>query len=895
VRQRFIASARFLVPETPQPFVSRPALVDRLESTAAPLTLVVGSPGSGKTAVLGSWVAQRSAPTVWLTCDPTDADPVRFWSAFVCAVQRLLPDAGVDALARLDDEGCESPDAAASLASDCTGSPGLVLVVDDFHYAGPARPVMAAFVNALPRGVRLALASRRDPSLPVGRLRVQGRLLEIRDDDMRFGPGEARQLLANLQVDITDNDVGRLCELTEGWAAGLQLAALSLTTRPDAESLLQAFAATDRGLADFLVNEVLDQQPPEVEDFLMETSVLESFDGALCDAVTGRHDSAELLHRLREAHLFVIELDRQAGWYRYHHVLAAFLQGRLRARSHERMRRAHAAASRACAARGNLLSAVNHAMAADDVGAAFDLVRQAALARLDAEARLTAIDTLRAWLRQHGHHYLDRDPRLVLECCLILTAYGSPDDIELWLHRVQHAGPGPLEPASAALIEGVRGMYRLHQGDPVAALRCLDEVLRNLGDAAAQDTWVSRWPVLACQAHLWLDDPAAAKRAVDKARQSSVPAPILDAVRHPGFLAWAAVVEGELPEAEHQARLALEGCESLGLAPSNIGLILPHLALAAIAREHGEMEEAERLVAAATDAAIAARRSPTTLMCVLEQARLAMANRATDDALATLDAARRIMPAATSAVTDHIDRLAARIALDAGHHQAPDLIDRLLPTPHRLLLQARLELASSNDAARDLLDGAADAMTTRRLRVEHGLLSARARAKLDRGEALKLLDRTLRLAQPIGFLTTILDEGPDVYALLEALPTHAGLDRYVTALLDAARRQTAPPGDRVAQPLIEPLSDRELTALRYLASRLTYREIANELYISINTLKSHVKAIYRKLGASTREEAVQAARQIGLLATGSLGNERRPRVQAAGARMTSRPPTRSGG
>jgi LuxR family transcriptional regulator, maltose regulon positive regulatory protein len=417
-------------------------------------------------------------------------------------------------------------------------------------------------------------------------------------------------------------------------------------------------------------------------------------------------------------------------------------------------------------------------------------------------------------------------------------------------------------------------MYRLHQGDPAAALRCVEEALRILGDGAARDPWVSRWPILACQAHLWLDDPGAATHAVHEARRSNLPAPIIDAVRSPGLLAWAAVIEGELPEAEHQARLALEGSESLGLAPSNIGLVLPHLALAAVARERGDLQEAERLVTMAADAAAAARRSPTTLLCVLEQARLAWAHRAMDDALATLEAARRIMPAATAAVTDHIDRLAARIAVDSGHHQAGDLIARLLPTPHRLLLQARLALGFGDRTADDLLDSAADAMDTRRLRVEHGLLSARALAELDPDRALECLDRTLRLAQGGGFLVSILDEGPDVYTLLEALPTDADLDPYVTTLLDAARHRTAPPGDFVSQPTIEPLSDRELTALRYLASRLTYREIASELYISVNTLKSHVKAIYRKLGASTREEAVQTARQIGLLSTGSLGNGR---------------------
>lgn len=610
----------------------------------------------------------------------------------------------------------------------------------------------------------------------------------------------------------------------------------------------------------------------------MQTSVLESFDAPLCDEVTTRQDSVELLRRLRETHLFVIELDRRAGWYRYHHLFAAFLRGRLRARSRERMRAAHASASRAYATRGDPMSAINHAMAAEDIGEAFELVRRQAIAEFDTDERLTAIDVLRAWLRQHGGRCLDVEPRLVLECCLILTALGSPDDIELWLQRVEDATPTPLELPSAALLEAVRGLYRLHRGDPVAALHGARAAQRILGEAVAQDPWVSRWPVLVCQAYQWLDDPAAVKGAVDEARRSSLPDPVLDAVRLPGFLAWAAIVEGDLPEAEHQAGLALADAESLGLAPSNFGLVLPRLSLAAVAREHGDMAEAARLGSAATDAAVAAQRPPTILLCLLEQARLELANDATDDALATLEAARRIMPAATRAVSDHIDRVAARIAVDTGHVWASDMIDGLMPTAPRLLLQARLALASDSNAAA-LLGGATDMMTTRRLRVEHGLLAARALVGVDRSRASEHLADTLRLAEPVGFQRTILDEGPDLYMLLEALPTDTGLEPYVASLLDAARHQTAAASERPAQPLIEPLSQRELMALRYLSSRLTYREIASELFISVNTLKSHVKAIYRKLGASTRAEAVQAARRIGLLPTGLLGASDGPRAE----------------
>ncbi|MGH9229909.1 MAG: LuxR C-terminal-related transcriptional regulator [Acidimicrobiales bacterium] len=865
VQKRFVAGVRFLVPDMPQGFVPRPELVDRLESTAASLTLVVGSPGSGKTALLGSWVAQRTAPTVWLTCDPTDADPVRFWSALAVAIRQVVPDAGTDTLDRLDQAGRESPDAAASLASDCAGTAGLAIVVDDAHEAGPAPAVMAAFVRSLPPGVRLVLATRRDPAFPIGRLRVQGRLLEVRDEHLRFRFGEARQFFDNLDVNVTDTGVEHLCELTEGWVAGLQLAALYLAGRPDADTLVQAFAETDRGLVDFLVNEVLDLQPPDVEDFLMDTSVLDTFDGSLCDAVTGRDGGTELLRRLHAAHLFVIEVGRQAGWYRYHNLFARFLQARLRTRSRGRLRRAHTAASRAYAQRGDLMSAVNQSMAADDVDAAFQLLRQLAATEVDAEGRQAAIDTLRAWLRQHGNHYVSHEPGLVLECLIVLESLAASEEVEVWLHRVEHGGPQVLEPPTAALLAAVWGLHRLHQGDPAAALERGHEVTRILGHEVIDDDWMSQWPTVVCQAHLWLDEPTAARQAAQDARLAARPSPAYDTVRLPGLASWAAAVEGELPDSEHQAHTALEAADALGLLASNFGRVHPHLGLAAVARERRELDDAERLLALASESAVAAKRPPTMLLCELERSRLAATRGATDEALQILEGARRIMPSSTPVVTDHIDRLHARIAVDAGHPGAAELVDKLLPTTFRQHLRTRLALTSNGGVVPGTLDGASQTTPTRRLRVERELLAARVVAPTDRQRALQHLEAALRLGEPAGLVSTVVDEGHEIHELLEALPTDAVLDGYVERLLDAARIRPAPPRGQGAQPLVDRLSDRELTTLHYLASRLTYREIANELYVSVNTVKSHIKAVYRKLGASSRTEAVKAARQIGVL------------------------------
>ena len=336
-----------------------------------------GSPGAGKTAVLTDWLTHHSGAVAWLSCDPTDADPIRFWSVGWRKPSNVsVPGAGGDALQNTwRNMVTRPPTWRPRLANDCEFAPDLVIVVDDFHHARPAPAVFSAFVRSLPAGVRLVLLIGRDPSFPVGRLRVQGRLLERRDAGcLRFSVGEACELFANLGIEIAEDDLGRLCTLTEGWAAGLQLAALSLAARPDADGLVQTFAASDRGVSDLLLNEVIDLQTPDVADFLMATSVLESFDATICDAVTGRNDSAELLGRLHQNHLFVIALDWGAGWYPLSPPLLRIPPGQAGATSRQRYRDAHADAARAFAAVGDSLTAVEHAMKADDVAGALDLL-----------------------------------------------------------------------------------------------------------------------------------------------------------------------------------------------------------------------------------------------------------------------------------------------------------------------------------------------------------------------------------------------------------------------------------------------------------------------------------------------------------------------------------------
>jgi LuxR family maltose regulon positive regulatory protein len=851
------------VPELPPAVVERPRLVEPFTSCSTPVSLVVGSPGAGKSAVLSSWIDALPGPTAWLSCDPTDVDPVRFWTALAVAIGRCAGGAGDATLEYLDRKGTEGVDLAAGLAEACAAAPDLTIVLDDFHHAGAAPQTMSAFIGALPRGVRLVIGTRRDPPLPTGRLRVRGQLLEVRDDELRFTADEATQLFAQLGCDIRPGDITRLVDLTEGWAAGLHLAALSLPAHTDVDELVEAFAVSDRGVADFLMNEVIDAQPADIAEFLMQTSVLEVLKGDLCARVTGRQDCGELLESMHRAHLFVVALDRRSGWFRYHHLFGAFLQARLRATSADGFRRAHLAASAASADQNDLMSAVRHAMAASDTQSAFRHLQRLTVARMDAEHRHEAVDTARAWLREFGATFWRDEPRAVLESCLVLVALGAPDDVEVWLRRVEQL---PLDPGDAAMLTALRGLRALHHGDPETAIALVAEAQTGLGHDAPGHTWISHSPVIACQAFLVTGDSAGLAGEVDRARRAGLPSPFVDAIRFPGYLSWSALVSGALHDAARHADAAIEAARQAGLEESNLAWCVPRLTRAALLRERDEVEKASHELAIATEIARSARRPPTIFLAALESARHALAAGAPDEVRAHLDAARQCMAAPTPIVLDQIARIEARIAVDADDAGADARIAAVLPGPDRTLLECRRALANRDAAeATRLLESLPAPSLTIRQQVEHDVCDARVRALRDLSAALTPLRAAVRLAADVGLVRLLVDEGPEVHHLLDALPAEPAIDAFVTRVLDGARRRPVPARRVDVSTLIEPISDREHDVLRFLASRLTFGEISGHLYISVNTLKSHVRAIYRKLDATSRHEAVERARQVGLL------------------------------
>jgi LuxR family maltose regulon positive regulatory protein len=863
--QAVLAQAKFRVPWVPNAVVRRDGLVAQLDAArGCPLSLVVAAPGSGKTALLADWVNGLEDRVAWMSCDPADADPSTFWRNLIVGASLTWEELGV-ATAELQEEP-STERIAIGLANElATRSEPSVLVIDDFHLADGDPAVMSAFVAALPRSARLVLGTRADPPFPVGRMRLQGRLLELRQADLQFTADEARELLGAIGVELADQELGALMSLTEGWVAGVYLAGLRLQTDRDPGRLLRSMAETDHSLVDFLMSEVMDLLAPDLVEFLMLTAELESFDAELCDAVRGTHNSGEMLERVRSSNLFLVELDREGAWYRYHHLFAQFLRGRLRAVARDRLPMIHRAAAGAYRQRGDLMRAVQQSMTAGDEDLALEMLGAYVTSAWSFGEDTARAATARRWLRERGALGQDWLPQGVLLAAIVLNTLQVGDEVELWLRRLTAREPD-LDASSRFLLHGAWGFYFLHRGDPVAALSHASRSRALMSEHEVTTVWVQALPFILVQTQLWLDDLDGAEATLAAARASGTHPPIVTQVRLPGLASQVEVARGELRDAATSAASALAAADQLDLDDLNFGRAEPELTLGIVALERDALDEASAHLERVMRISEGGRRPQVEMLVHLQLARLASARGEGSEVAEALERARQVLPQATAPVTARIDRVELDCALALGDLPRAETLARWLPaSPRTDLLTARLRLAVEDPSgARAVLDAMSDRLATKWLRVAHGLLAAQALATEDRARALEILGEVLALAEPAGFHRSIVSGGPTVRSLLEALPATGSTGRYVDGLLAAAHRFIPPRRVAPQAGLAEPLSDRELTVLRYLASRLTTTEIARELYLSVNTVRSHVKAIYRKLGVSSRAEAVQRGREVRL-------------------------------
>ena len=615
------AAAKFRPLTLPTTLIARPALLERLTAGAGDrLTVVVGSAGAGKSVLLSSWTATREpGMTSWLSCDEADADPVRFWAGFIEALRVAVPGFGAEAGELLAMDGAMSADATASLADDAAKLPaGSAIVVDDFHAATAASAAMTDLIERWPaETAQLVLASRVDQPLRLHRLRLSGELCELRDRDLYLSLAESRYLLANFGVAVADPELALLHQRTEGWAAALQMAALTLRGANDAAQVARALNVHDQTIAGYFISEVLDRQPAELAQFMLDTSVLDELTAEACTAVTGRPDAMALLRRMDAGSLFIVPLDDDRTSYRYHHLVRQVVRAELRARDRTRERALQLRAAEWLESTGDTRRAIRHFLAAQLVDRALDLLEDRVAADfLHDPAPPAALD-----LSPVDPAALLSAPDRLLALAAHLVLWGDVARGGQYLDQLERAQPAAAPDSRlAARLAAMQSVRHALTGEVHDALRYALAARSIEERALPGDEWNAAVPLILLRAYTWLEDFEAVDREAATALgmpSLAGPAELVDA-RGAQALAW--FEAGRIADAVNAAKAADADAERLGFNQHPFAVDYLRV-LAGAALERRDLDAAEQLTERALS--IAERFRPVfEFLALLDRARL---------------------------------------------------------------------------------------------------------------------------------------------------------------------------------------------------------------------------------------------------------------------------------
>jgi LuxR family maltose regulon positive regulatory protein len=890
-----VIATRLLVPPIRPQAVARPRLIARLNAgLQRKLTLIAAPAGFGKTTLVSQWLQNVEQPdreraglvlrSAWLALDSAESNPTRFLTYLIAALQTVAPGVGAGVA-----EALQAPQPPPMetllpvLLNELVALPhAVVLVLDDYHTldSPSVDAFLAALIEHLTPQLHLVILTREDPPLPLARLRARGQLTELRAADLRFTPDEAADFLRRVMgLDLSASDVAALEARTEGWIAGLQLAALSLQGRDDAGSAIAAFSGSHRFVLDYLLEEVLHRQPERIQSFLLQTSILERLCGPLCDAVLADATlpGQATLEELERANLFLVPLDHERRWYRYHHLFADLLRQRLQQRSAapEAVLADVPALHRRAGAwyedNGYELEAFQHAAAAGDVDSAARLI---AGNGMPLHFRGLAFPVLR-WLEGLPAATLDERPTLWVTYASAATILGQPGaTVEAKLEAAEAALGTAAPDASIRDLHGqiaaIRAMLAIPQGDAATIIAQSRSALELLSPANLSLRTTTNW-TLGLAYQLRGERAAAARAFADTITSSQAAGNLMISIA-------AATCLGQVQEAELQPDhaltayrrvLALSGEPPLSFACEAV------LGLARLAYAWTDLDAAERQ---GQQSLALARQLPnvdTPARCLVLLARVRLARGDLAGAGAHLGEAEQF-------VREHgfLHRLPdvvetqVRLLLSQGCLAAAAQLAQNAQLPVSL---ARVRLAEGEPAAALALlepvcrQAEAQGWHDEQLRVL--LLQAQAHAaQVITEQALALLDAALTLAAPGRLVRPFLDEGRPMARLL-AVPAGRGAQHaFVATLLAAFPAEDSPLNLSAAalpalpdQPLAEPLSPREQEILQLIALGLSNQEIGERLALAESTVKGYNRNLFGKLQVQRRTEAVARARELGLV------------------------------
>jgi LuxR family maltose regulon positive regulatory protein len=880
------------MPPTRPGIVLRRRLIEQLaEGLHGRLTVISASAGYGKTTLVTEWLATCDRPVAWLSMDEGDNEPARFLTYLTAALQTIAPSSGEGVFALL--QSPQSPPIESiitALLNEIIAIPyPFILVLDDYHVvdAGPIDHAIAMLIEQMPPQMHVIMTTRQAPRLPLARLRARNQLAEVRASDLRFTSSEAAEFLTRVMgLNLSNNDITLLESQTEGWIAGLQLAALSMKGHEDPASFVQSFTGSHRFVMDYLVEEVLQQQPSSIQAFLLRTSILERLSGPLCDAVLCSEDDEhqppspsgqQLLEFLERANLFIVPLDNERQWYRYHHLFADLLRIRLHQNialnagdGVSQVARLHTRASKWYEEHGQELDAFHHAGEAGDHRRAARLVEGNGLPLLFRGA----VYPVMKWLDSLSNKDRDEMPSLWVMHASAMLMVGQLTAVEQKLQAaeqaLQTAEPDDNNRDLLGHISAIRASLAVstHQADTIIteSLRALEYLHPHNLPVRTATNWALGY------AYYLQGDRIAARKAYTEALTSS------QMIGHAIISIMATLGLGHIHETENELEKALQSYRRVltitGDSPIPVACEA-HLGLARIfyewndldrAKQHGEQSVHLAKQFDSTDRVVAGE-------VLLAKVKLAEGEK--NGAAALL--AKAELLACQHHYTQQLPTIVDTLVLVRLQQGDMPAADDLAQKHERRLSQARVQWAQRDVAGalallgrlKEDADSAEQKNEQLKVRV---LLSVVLQASGEKSRASQILAEALRMAEPGGFIRSFVDEGRLMHRLLcEAAATgmkQPYLDQLLAAYtiegfeLDVERAQ-----QKLDEPemLIEPLSERELEVLRLIADGRSNLEISKRLFLALSTVKGHNRMIFDKLQVTRRTEAVARARKLGLL------------------------------